>query len=131
NCRTGIRGLCLFAGEIPAGQDFSRFFPRLVEWVDPKEVRRKDGLDHEMHHQRAKRPLIEYLEVDGSHRPACIGQRCGDRALLCSNEIAGGVAGEIVGAGELSEVRCDARTSALAVLANDGDKMLWRAVQIE
>src|SRR4029450_629582 len=63
SCLTGIRGLCLFAGEIPTGQDFTRFYCRLVEWVDAKEVRRKDRLEHEMHHQRANRPLVQHRAV--------------------------------------------------------------------
>jgi hypothetical protein len=29
-----MRRLGLLAGEIPAGQDFTRFYRRLVEWVD-------------------------------------------------------------------------------------------------
>src|SRR5215467_5776084 len=99
SCRTGILGLCLFAGEIPARQDFTRFYRRLVERVDAKKMRGKDGFEHEMHHERAESALIQYVEIDGAHRSACIGQCLGNRALLRRNEIAGGAAGEIIGAG--------------------------------
>ena len=57
-----------------------------------------------MHHQRAKRPLVEPFEVDGAHRAAGGDQGLGDGALLRRDEVAGGVAGEIVGASELGEV---------------------------
>src|SRR5262249_27553787 len=103
SCRTGILGLCLFAGEIPAGQDFTRFYRRLVERVDAEEMRGKDGFEHEMHHQRAERTLIQRVEIDGAHRPACIGQRLGNGALLCHDEVASGVASQIIGAGQLCE----------------------------
>src|SRR5262249_31977771 len=94
-------------------------------------MRGKDGLEHEMHHQSAERALIEPVEVEGTYRPACFGQRRGNGALLRRDEIAGGVADEIIGTGELGEIWRDARTPPLAVLADDGDEMLRSAVEIE
>ena len=102
----------LLAGEIPAGQHFTRFYRRLVEWVDAEKMRREDGFQHEMHHQRAERPLVQPLEVDGAHRAPRGDQRLGDGALLRRHEVARRVAGEIIGAGGLGEVGRDARADA-------------------
>src|SRR6266545_3027450 len=95
--------LSLFAGEIPAGQYFTRFYRRLVERV----------------------------EVDGAYGAACFDQRIGDRPLLRRHEVTRGVAREIVGARELGEVRRDTRAAGPAFLANDGDEMLRGAIEIK
>ena len=104
----------LLAGEIPAGQYFTRFYRRLVEWVDAEKMRREDGFQHEMHHQRAQRPLVQPLEVDGADRAPRGDQRLGDGALLRRHKVAGGVAGQVIGAGGLGQVRRDARAGAFA-----------------
>ncbi len=96
--------MCLGAGEIPASQHFTRFYRRLVERVDAQEMRGKDRLQHEMHHKGAERPLVEDFEVDGAHRASGRDQSLRDGALLRRDQIAGRVAREIVGAGELGEV---------------------------
>ena len=57
-----------------------------------------------MHHQRPKRGFVERDEVDGPDRAAGGHEGLGDGALLRGDEVAGGMAGEIVGAGELGEV---------------------------
>ena len=65
----------------------------------------EDRFQHEMHHQSAERPLVEPFEVDGAHRAAGGEQSLGDRLLLRGDEIAGGVACEVLGVGDLGEVR--------------------------
>src|SRR5258708_33801860 len=55
---------------------------RLVEWIDAKEARRDDGLQHEVHEQFAEAPLVEPLEADGAHRTAVAGQGLGGGAAL-------------------------------------------------
>ena len=119
------------AGEIPAGQHFTQFYRRLVERVDAQKMRREDGFQHEMHHQRARAPLVEDIEIDGAHRAPLGHQRLGDGALLRRDQVAGGMAGEIIGAGELGEVGRHARAAAGAILADHGDEVLRRAVEIE
>jgi hypothetical protein len=39
---------------IPLGQDLASSTARLIEGVDPEQVRRDDGLQHEMHEQFAR-----------------------------------------------------------------------------
>src|ERR1700674_4952332 len=92
---------------------------------------RQNGLKHEMHHQRAKSPLIERVEVNGADRPTGGNQRLGNSALLGCHEVSGGMAREILGTRELGEIGRDTRASACAVLPDDGDEMLRRAVEIE
>ena len=107
-----IRCPSLLAGEIPAGEYFTRFYRRLVEWVDAEKMRREDGFQHEMHHQSAERPLIQPVEVDGAHRTSRGDQRLRDGALLRGHEVARRVAGQVIGAGGLGEVGRDARSDA-------------------
>ena len=109
--------LRLGAGEIPAGQHFTRFYRRLVERVDAEQMRGEDRLQHEMHHQRAERALVQRVEVDGAYRSPGRDQGLGDGALLRRDEVAGRVTSEIVGASELGEVGRDARSSALRSLS--------------
>jgi hypothetical protein len=99
-----MSGFGLLPGEIPAGQDFTRFDRRLVESVDPQQMRRQHGFQHEMHHQRAERAFVEPFDIDSADRPARLGQGLGDGALLRRDEVAGGVPREIIRAGELGEV---------------------------
>ena len=105
----------LLAGEIPAGEYFTQFYRRLVEWVDAQKMRREDGFQHEMHHQRAERPLIQPVEVDDADRAPRGDQRLGDGALLRRHEVARGVAGEVIGARGLGEIGRDARACALSI----------------
>src|SRR5512143_2652278 len=122
---------CLGAGEIPAGQHFTRFYRRLVERVDAEEVGGKDRLQHEMHHESAERPLVQDFEVEGAHRAPGRNQSLGDGALLRRDQVARRVAREIVGACELGQVWRDAWALSRAILADDGDEVLRRAVEIE
>ena len=110
-------GLRLGAGEIPAGQHFTRFYRRLVERVDAQQMRGEDGLQHEMHHQGAERALVQRFEVDGAYRSPRLDQGLGDGALLRRDEVAGRTTSEIVGARELGEVGRDARTLPFAGFA--------------
>ena len=107
-----IRCPSLLAGEIPAGEYFTRFYRRLVEWVDAEKMRCKDGFQHEMHHQSAERPLIQPVEVDSAHGTSRGDQRLRDGALLRSHEVARRVAGQVIGAGGLGEVGRDTGSDA-------------------
>src|SRR6185312_910275 len=125
----GARGVS--RAQIAARDDFTRFYRRLVERVDAQEMAGEDRFQHEMHHQGAKRPLVEPFEVDGAHRPAGREQGLGDRLLLRGHEIAGGVPREVLGVGDLGEIGRDARPAAGAILAHHCDEVLRRAVEIE
>ena len=67
--RIGI-GRLSRAGEIPAGQHFTRFYRRLVERVDAQQMRRENRFQHEMHHERAERAARPAVQVDGADRAA-------------------------------------------------------------
>src|SRR6202521_4385612 len=92
---------------------------------------RQNGLKHEMHHQRAKSPLIERVEVDGADRPAGGNQRLGNSALLGCHEVSGGMAPPKPGTRAPGASGRGTRASACAVIPDDGDEMLRRAVEIE
>src|SRR5262245_56984840 len=126
-----IGRLCGGAGEIPASQHLTRFYRRLAERIDAQKMSRENGFQHEMHHERAERPLVHYLNVDGAHRAAMRDQRFGNRALLGGNEVARRMAREVVGARELGEVGRETRPAAFAGFADDGYEVLRRAVEIE
>ena len=94
-------------------------------------MRRQDGFQHEMHHQGPERALIEDIEVDRAHRAPLAYERFGDGALLRRDEVAGEPAGEVVGAGALGEVGRQKRAASGASLADYGDEVLGRAVEIK
>src|SRR5262245_41142080 len=55
-------GMSLGLGfQVAAGEDFTRFDRRLVERIDPQKMARKNGFQHEMHHQGAKGALVQHL----------------------------------------------------------------------
>ena len=100
---------CPGFAQISAGDEFTRFYRRLVEGIDPKKGAGEDGLQHEMHHQGAERPLVEALDVDGADRAPCRGQGLGNGALLGRHQVAGAVTGEVIGVGYPCQIRRDAR----------------------
>jgi hypothetical protein len=65
-----IGRLCGGAGEIPASQHLTRFYRRLAERIDAQKMSSENGFHHEMHLERAKRPLVQRIQVDGSDRAA-------------------------------------------------------------
>src|SRR5581483_5019504 len=122
---------CLGAGEIPAGQHFTRFYRRLVERVDTEQVGGEDRFQHEMHHERAERALVQDFQIDGPHRPPGSDQGLGDGALLRGDQVSRRLAREIFRVGELGEVRSDARPPANTIFADHSDEVLWRAIEIK
>ena len=77
------------------------FDRRLIEGVDPEQVRRDDGRQYEMHEQFAEARLVEPLDFDRAHRTAVLGQRLGGGAALRGDEIADGFSGKAGFAGQL------------------------------
>ena len=75
---------------------FPQFYGRLVERIDAQQMRGEDCFQHEMHHQRAQRPLVQPVRsMVRTGRPAVERLRHGLR--LRRHEVARGLAGEVAG----------------------------------
>ena len=67
----GHRGPRRVSGaQIAARDELTRFYRRLVEGIDAQQVAGENCLQHKVHHQGAKRMLVEPLNVDGAHGAA-------------------------------------------------------------
>src|SRR5690242_15442607 len=58
----------LFSGEIFLRENFALLDRRLIERIDPQKMRGDDRLQHEMHHQRAERALIQLRNIKRANR---------------------------------------------------------------
>src|SRR5215470_19420092 len=101
--------LPLPSGEILLGQHLALFDRRLVERIEAEEARGHDRLQHELHEELTKRPLVQRLDMDRAHRTAVLGERLGGGAALRRDKVADGLAAEVRLAGARRERLIDAR----------------------
>src|SRR5262249_30225737 len=107
-------------------QHLAFFHRRLTESINAQEMRRDDGLEHEMHQQRAEAFLVEPREMQGAHRAAVLGERVGGGAALGGDEIANRLAAEVALAGALGELGVDAGPLPPGVHGDHGEQLVAR-----
>src|SRR6185503_4441442 len=117
----------LTTGQIPLRQHLAFFHRRLVECIDPGEMRGDHRLQHEVHHQRAKACLIKPREPNGAHRAAVLRQGLGGGAALRGDEIADRTAAKFWLARALRELRIDARALPFGRDCHHREQLVARA----
>src|SRR6185437_8799431 len=134
SCRMRMRLLCA------AAPRFAKILPRkhlalldggLVEGIDPQQIGGDDGLQHEMHEERAEALLIESLE---SHHPsrASVAQQARRRgALLGGQQIAHAASGEIGESAVGGEIGRQRGARALLLQHQQGKELVRGTAEIE
>src|SRR5579885_58309 len=116
----------LFSGEIFLRKHLSFFHGRLIEGIDAEKMGGDDRLQHEMHHQRAERALIQLRDMDRADRAAVLRERVGGGAALGRDEIADFSAAEIRLARTLRERTVHARTGVRDIRRENGEQLVAR-----
>src|SRR6185312_90191 len=117
----------LFSGEIFLREDFALFDRRLVERIDPQKMRGDDRLQHEMHHQRAERTLVELGDMKRANRAAVRSERIRRRKSLCGDKIADLLATELGLASKLREFCVHARSGTRNIRCQHREQFVARA----